>query len=98
MQTTAISCACRLGPPFDGPLPRLIVTLALAIAAAATGGPALAQPATQPAPQPSSPPPTTAQPAPQPPPPYPAKHKRMGVVKRATLLCHGWVQAWTDAR
>ena len=62
MQKTAISCACRFGPPFDRPLPRLILTLALAIAATATVGPALAQPATQPAS-----PTTTTQPAAHPP-------------------------------
>lgn len=93
MQKTAISCACRIGPSFDRPLPRLVVTLALAIAAAATVGPALAQPANQP----SSPPTTTAQPAAHPPLPYQVKDKSMGVVNCANSLCHGSVQPWKDS-
>ena len=93
MQKTAISSACRFAPAFDGPLPRLIVTLALAIAAAATVGPALAQPATQP----SSPPTATTQPAAHPPLPYQVKDKSMGVVNCANSLCHGSVQPWKDS-
>src|ERR1700674_612226 len=93
MQKTAISCGCRFGPPFDRPLPKLIVTLALAITATTTVGPPLAQPATQP----SSPPMTTTQPAAHPPLPYQIKDKSMGVVNCANSLCHGSVQPWKDA-
>jgi Cytochrome c554 and c-prime len=93
MEKTAISFTRRCGPRMDDPGPRLMATLALvAVIAAASVGPALAQPATQP-----SSPPMAMTPAVHPPLPYQVTDKSMGVVNCANSLCHGSVQPFKDS-